>query len=458
MIQRDSTSTPQWLVTVGGTAVVAATTAAWMSYTQKRLVPFSWIRKRLMSSTSNKSYYLDYNGTTPIYPEVFETMKPYLTEHFGNPSSSHLFGTQPRMAIQTARKQILSDLLGSTSSDLSSIWFTGCGTESDNMAIKLALATNTTKTKHIVTCNVEHPAIENYLRQMETDQACTVTRVPVDTEGRVSANDIIDAITDDTVLVTLMLANNESGALQPVKEVAEECRKRGVLCHTDAAQAAGKVSVHLKDMGNPDMVTIVGHKIGAPKGIAALYVRPGCLDEHGRRFETNDKLCNSVLLIGGGQESGRRGGTENTPYIVALGKAAEMAQANLKKNSAHMEGLRSRLLSNLQSVLGESKVKPNGPSDPTQRLPNTLSVGLDGVRSSDLLTSVGHVVAASAGAACHSTGGSISSVLVAMKVPESFARGTLRLSVGPTTTTEDIDEASEILASAALAQWKEGTN
>ena len=163
-------------------------------------------------------------------------------------------------------------------------------------------------------------------------------------------------------------------------------------------------------------------------------------------------------MIGGGQESGRRGGTENTPYIVALGKAAEMAQANLKRNASHMEGLRAQLLGNLQRLLGESNVRANGPRDPKQRLPNTLSVGLDGVRSSDLLSSVGHVVAASAGAACHSTGGSISSVLVAMKVPESFARGTLRLSVGPTTTAQDIDEASEIIARAALAQWKEGTN
>ena len=181
------------------------------------------------------------------------------------------------------------------------------------------------------------------------------------------------------------------------------------------------------------------------------------MDENGRRFETEPKICNSVLLIGGGQEFGRRGGTENTPYIVGLGKAAEMAEANLERNANHMEGLRYRLLANLQSLLGESKVRPNGPLDPSHRLPNTLSVGLDGVRSSDLLASVAHVVAASAGAACHSTGGSISSVLVAMKVPESFARGTLRLSVGPATTVEDIDEASEILAAAARAQWKEGS-
>lgn len=251
-IQRESSVTPQWLVTVGGTAVVAATTAAWMSYTNKRLFqPFGWIRRSL--STSNhkptKSYYLDYNGTTPIYPEVFDAMTPYLKEHFGNPSSSHLFGTNPRKAIEKARKQILSCLLGSSSSDLSSIWITGCGTESDNMAIRLALLSSPSnssgrskKPKHIVTCNVEHPAIENYLRHLETSDdnktGITVTRVPVDTDGRVSAREMISAITPDTVLVTLMLANNESGALQPVKEVAEECRKRGVLCHTDAAVSA----------------------------------------------------------------------------------------------------------------------------------------------------------------------------------------------------------------------------
>ena len=248
-----SSSPSSWWVTVGGTAVVAATTAAWMSYHNKRILPLSWIRRNLSSTsttrTKPKSYYLDYNGTTPIYPEVFDAMRPYLQEHFGNPSSSHLFGTEPRKAIETARKQILSRLLGvRASTDLSSIWFTGCGTESDNMAIRLALlsAPSSRRTKHIVTCNVEHPAIENYLRHLEHDDknntgderdrvGISVTRVPVDTEGRVSARDVVDAITPDTVLVTLMLANNESGALQPVKEVAEECRRRGILFHTDAA-------------------------------------------------------------------------------------------------------------------------------------------------------------------------------------------------------------------------------
>jgi len=181
------------------------------------------------------------------------------------------------------------------------------------------------------------------------------------------------------------------------------------------------------------------------------------LDENGRQFETNQEICSSVLLIGGGQEFGRRGGTENTPYIVGLGKAAEIAEENLNYNASHMEGLRNRLLENLIGLLGEKNVRANGPRESKHRLPNTLSVGLDNVRSSDLLSSIGHVVAASAGAACHSTGGSISSVLLAMKVPESFARGTLRLSVGPTTSIEDIDEASDIIANAVRAQWKERT-
>mmetsp|Transcript_20451 Transcript_20451/g.22813 ORF Transcript_20451/g.22813 Transcript_20451/m.22813 type:complete len:479 (-) Transcript_20451:221-1657(-) len=448
----------------------------------RSVAPLSlWRRLRNSALTligNKKSYYLDYNGTTPIYKEVFDSMTPYMNEHFGNPSSSHLFGTEPRKAIQKARTQILQQLLGVTvedggkrdnsALDLSSIWFTGCGTESDNLAIKLALLSSCSEEmekknthqhrRNIVTCNVEHPAIEMYLQHLEKDnndqdQKIDVTRVSVDTEGRVSATDIIKAITPDTVLVTLMLANNESGALQPVKEVSEECRRRGVLFHTDAAQAAGKVPIGLHNIGFPDMVTIVGHKIGAPKGVAALYVRPGCLNEYGRQFSHANN--GGVMLIGGGQEFGQRGGTENTPYIVGLGQAAEMAQVNLKRNAAHMEQLRTQLLENLIYMLGEENVRVNGPIDPKKRLPNTLSVGLNRIRSSELLSSIGHVVAISAGAACHSTGGSISSVLLAMKVPESFARGTLRVSVGPTTTIEEIDDASEIIARAAKAQWKE---
>ena len=207
--------------------------------------------------------YLDYNGTTPVYPEVLEAMLPYLSQHFGNPSSSHHFGQAPRIAIEKARRNILK-LLGADHKPTNAIWFTGCGTESDNLAIQLALQSNSSRTKkHIVSSNVEHPAVDLYLKYLEQEGIATVTHVPVGTDGRVDANDVIAALTEDTILVTLMLANNESGALQPVKPVSQECRKRGILMHTDAAQAAGKVSCELADLGYPDMITIVGHKIGA---------------------------------------------------------------------------------------------------------------------------------------------------------------------------------------------------
>ena len=276
-----SSTTSSWIITIGGTTAVVVASAAWMVYSKKKSKKnlSSWFIRNSASSSSSssllsspKSYYLDYNGTTPIYKEVYDAMTPYLKEHFGNPSSSHLFGTEPRKAIHTARTQILQQLLGvttiadnednnnktvssSSSLDLSAIWFTGCGTESDNLAIKLALLSSPSshsekkknpqqqqqqQQQHIVTCNVEHPAIEMYLQYLEKrdnndHNNIDVTRVPVDTEGIVSADDVIKAITSDTVLVTLMLANNESGALQPVKEVAEECRRRGILFHTDAA-------------------------------------------------------------------------------------------------------------------------------------------------------------------------------------------------------------------------------
>lgn len=298
------------------TVVVVATTAVIGGMVRRRHLLFhpTPTKKRLLSSSSaevavrrgrqqQQFYYFDYNGTTPVYPEVLTAMIPYLTEHYGNPSSSHLLGKEPKRAIDYARKQILYHLLGCCTTtgkdgdvggeeeeeedeygfplDLSTIWFTGCGTESDNLAIQLALQATTTKMdstqprrrRHIVTSNVEHPAVELYLKfiQHETKEV-DVTYVPVNDEGRVSAQDVIDAITNDTILVTLMTANNESGALQPVKEVGEACRQRGVLFHTDAAQAAGKVSIHLKDLGYPDMVSIVGHKIGAPKGTCVLHI------------------------------------------------------------------------------------------------------------------------------------------------------------------------------------------
>jgi cysteine desulfurase len=401
-------------------------------------------------TATTECIYLDYNGTTPIHPLVLATMLPFFTMHFGNPSSSHYFGQQPKLAVDGARRSLLA-LLGEPTADPASIWYTGCGTESDNLAIQLALQSNpSVEQKHIVTSNVEHPAIDVCLQALTQEGLIEVTRVPVGPDGRVAAHDMIAAIRPNTILVTLMLANNESGALQPVKEVSEACRKRNILFHTDAAQAAGKISVCLADMGHPDMVTLVGHKIGAPKGVAALYVRPECCNEHGRSLA--DNKC--ILLLGGGQEHGRRGGTENVPYIVGLGKAAELALANLERNAKHMEEMRARLLRNLKAHLCEDHVRPNGPLDPSMRLPNTLSVGIQGIQSGDLLRKIGMEVAASAGAACHSSGsgGGISAVLKAMNVPDDFARGTLRLSIGPTTTAAEIDTASVIISQEAKRQ------
>lgn len=247
-----------------------------------------------------------------------------------------------------------------------------------------------------------------------------------------------------------MLANNESGALQPVKDVAKHCRQAGILVMTDAAQAAGKVSVRLQDLGDPDMVAIVGHKIGAPKGVACLYVRPGCLGDD------DDYEAVQGLLIGGGQEFGRRGGTQNIPYIVGMGVAAEHCARALDRNQAHLERMRQRLLTRLQEALGEDNVLVNGPTDPAHRLPNTLSVGFSGgIHSGTLLGAVRDKVAASAGATCHAATGPVSTVLHAMKVPEAYARATVRLSLGPQTTAEEVDRAASILSQEVKKQWSQ---
>lgn len=408
-------------------------------------------------NSSKKCIYLDYNGTTPVYPPVLAAMLPYFTTHYGNPSRSHALGREPRRAVDEARRAILTSLLGvGKEADPSAIWYTACGTEADNLAVHLALQSTAAnfsikegRLPHIVTSNVEHPAIEVCLKALEDEGRIRVTYVPVQKDGCVAAKDMVAALTKDTILVTLMLANNESGALQPVKEVAQACRERGILVHTDAAQAAGKVSCRLDDLGHPDLVSLVGHKIGAPKGIACLYVRPKCYEEKGRSLSHN----HGILLLGGGQEHGRRGGTENTPYIVGMGVASTLASTHLAKNAKHMEAMRSHLLSQLESKLADADIQvlANGPSDPSKRLPNTLSVGLENIHSGDLLAEISDNVAASAGATCHSAAG-VSSVLRAMKVPEEFARGTLRLSIGPKTTREDIDQAVELIAKAAIDQ------
>ena len=427
---------------------------------------------------TNKCIYLDYNGTTPIHPAVVEAMLPYLTEHFGNPSSSHHYGQEPKRAVDRARRSVLKLIqprdAENDHSNLSSssIVFTGCGTESNNLAIRLALLSSMHKIDergllHVVTTNIEHPAISQCLASYSSDDnggghftpKISVTYVPVDNTGIVSVQAILDAVQSNTALVTVMTANNEVGSIQPVFDIAAACRERNILFHTDAAQAVGKMD--LRGLAHPtvgaDMVTIVGHKFGAPKGIAALYIRDKCKIENG-----------SVLLMGGGQECGRRGGTENVPYIVGLGRAVELLfeQKQLKDGSTIegwqcnvqlMSQMRNRLLEKITDGLQNcTAVCPNGPLQPENRLPNTLSVGLQHIRSGVLLENIGNNVACSAGSACHSSSSTsaceYSSILKALNVPSEFAVGTLRLSVGPDTTSEEVDHAASIIVKEARRQ------
>lgn len=445
---------------------------------------YSFHKINLCRSTSSRLFsigtkkdteciYLDYNGTTPIDERVVEAMMPYLTNHFGNPSSSHFYGDEPKKAISKARKSILGLMFSQKQSiealqHQNEIIFTSCGTEADHLAIHLAIESHKAKFEksghipHIITSNVEHPAVEEYLKALEKEGKIRVIYVPVNTEGIVSKEEmmkVIDEKKDDTILVTLMLANNESGALQPVREVADYCNELGILFHTDAAQAVGKVSLAMDEGevgigSHVDMVTIVGHKFGAPKGIGCLYVRKGS-------FQKNDEMIepSRFMLLGGGQEGGRRAGTENVPYIVALGRAADImteqkedGNLQLQVNARHMEELRKRLHRNLVAGLGADVVRENGPCLDIDRLPNTLSVGLKGINSGDLLLNIGQHVACSAGSACHAGGGGVSAILKAMSVPMEYARGTLRLSLGPTTSKEAIDKASEIIINEAKRQ------
>ena len=438
------------------------------------------------SKTMDKCVYLDYNGTTPIYPPVLEAMIPYLTEHFGNPSSSHYYGQAPKVAVTKARLSLLKVIQpvmtvndGANAIDPSSIVFTGCGTESNNMAIRMALLSSLHKANangilHVITTTVEHVAVTQCLMSYTSQESSgltpniSVSYIPVNDEGIVSVEDVIHAIQPNTVLVTVMTANNEVGSIQPVFELAKCCRERSVIFHTDAAQAVGKIDLRglAHSSTGADLITFVGHKFGAPKGIAALYIRPTLFHDEKSIGRTNPEEGGSVLIMGGGQEFGRRGGTENVPYIVGMGRAAELlfekkrGKDGWEYNSLHMAKMRDRLLLNISHQLGgdtNKYVRINGPVDPKYKLPNTLSVGIRGVRSGELLANIGSLVACSAGSACHASCSDIgttpySSILKAMNVPADFAVGTLRLSVGPDTTEDEVDYAAEVIVKEAKRQ------
>jgi cysteine desulfurase len=373
--------------------------------------------------------YLDYNATTPVDPAVVAAMQPYLDTQFGNPSSGHHYATAPATALATARAQV-AELIGA---EPAGIVFTGSGSEADNLAIRgIVLAATSTGRRHVITQATEHPAVLVTCHALQRLHGVEVTILPVDGHGLVDPADLAAAITPYTALVTIMTANNETGTIQPIAELAAIAHAHGVPLHTDAAQAAGKIPIDVTALG-ADLTTVVGHKMYAPKGIAALYIRPG--------------LTVEPLIHGGGQEHGLRAGTENVAYAVALGAAADLARTALDAEPARLTRLRDRLHRALESAL-PGAVRLNG--HPERRLPNTLNISITGTTGTDLLAAVDQV-AASTGSACHSGTTEPSPVLTAMGLDRNRALEAARLSLGRWTTTADVDRAADLLATCAGA-------
>ena len=365
--------------------------------------------------------YLDNNATTKVAPEVVDAMMPYLSEHYGNPSSMHSFGGDVAAEITQARENV-ANLIGAESPD--EIIFTSCGTESDGTAIRAAIESNPDK-KHIITSRVEHPAIKN-LYETLSKKGYRVSFVPVDHEGKLDLDYFYQSLSDETAIVSLMWANNETGVIFPVEELSREVKDRGVVFHTDAVQAAGKFPIDVKTTGI-DMLSLSGHKFHAPKGIGVLYIRKGT------KF--------SPYMIGGHQEHGRRGGTENVASIVALGKAAEMAIKHLDENGYERVGkLRDKLEATLLEQIPQSMV--NG--DREHRLLNTSSVAFEYVEGEAILLMMNeHGICASSGSACTSGSLEPSHVLRAMGVPFTAAHGSIRFSLSRYTTEAEIEVVIE---------------
>ncbi len=378
-----------------------------------------------------KPIYLDYNATTPLDPAVIEAMLPFVREHFGNPSSSHAYGKTAHDAVDLARRQV-AELLGAQPEE---IVFTGGGSEASNQALKGAVFARLhgifgrwARDAHIITSAIEHPATLqpcDFLKRL----GCRVTVLPVDRHGCVDPAAVRKALDRRTTLVSIMHSNNEVGTLQPIREIAALAHERGALVHTDVAQSMGKVPVDVHELG-VDLLSVAGHKLYAPKGVGALFVRRGVKLE--------------PLIHGAGHENGRRAGTENVPYLVALGTACAVARQALPQATQRLRQLRDRLWERLHAALGE-RVVLNG--HPEKRLPNTLNVNFAGHVGADLLQRVPEI-AASTGSACHEGKISQSPVLCAMGVPPELGRGAVRLSAGRFTTEDEIDRAAEVLVRA----------
>jgi len=442
--------------------------------------------------------YCDYNATTPIYVEVNAAITPYLTSCFGNPSSSHMFGKPCKQALLNARENI-SKLINARLAE--EIYFTSCGTESDNRAIDTAIfhyqkrrvenqLTSTLKPK-IISCAIEHPAILAYLKQLFLDGVIELTILPVNNEGFIDLKVLAEELSENTALVTIMHSNNEVGTIQPFRRISKIIQSYNsqknvhILLHSDAAQSIGKVMIDVQSL-NIDMVTIVGHKYGAPKGIAALYVREG--------------VTMKPMLYGGGQERGKRGGTENVPFCVALGEASRIAFNESESLLIHYFSLKSALLQRFSELLHShaGRFIINGPArsrnyqhivsdikmiklllkpslsmkssssienayEMVEQLPNTISISFENLLGHEIVEKLSHKVACSAGSACHSVSTVNSStamqsvpshVLVAMDIPATFALGTVRLSFGRYSTLDEVNVIADSIAEVVKVLWR----
>lgn len=378
-----------------------------------------------------KEVYLDNNATTRVLPEVAEAMLPFLTEHYGNPSSIHRFGSAVGERLADAREQV-ANLIGAT--DPIEIIFTSCGTEGDNAAIRGVLEARPNK-RHIVTTQVEHPAVLGLCQHLEK-KGYRVSWLSVDENGGLDTEELRSALTDDTALVSVMWANNETGVIFPIEQIGAIVKAKGIPLHVDAVQAAGKIHLKVKDLP-VDLMTISGHKFHAPKGIGALYVKRG--------------LTFPPFMIGGHQERNRRGGTENVPGIIGMGKAAEVASSRIDSDAARIRGLRDQLESLLLRSCPGSRV--NG--DVQKRLPNTCNISfryLEGESILVLLDQQG--ICASTGSACTAGSSEPSHVLRAMKVPPDWLQGAVRFSLGRFNTEKEIDYVNEKMP--AIVQRLEG--
>ena len=369
-----------------------------------------------------KRVYMDNAATTALRRDVLDAMMPYLTDIYGNPSSLHYFGQEAHKAVENARHQVASAL----NAEDNEIVFTGCGTEADNMALKGIAEKYQSKGKHIITSSVEHHAILHTCEHLEK-HGFEVTYLPVDEYGMVKAEQVRDAIRSDTILVSVMFANNEVGTIMPIKEIGAVCREKGVFFHTDAVQAVGHVAIDVKAM-NIDLLSLSAHKLHGPKGVGALYIRKG--------------IVVPPLLHGGAQERRKRAGTENVAGIVGLGKAIEIACSDIEGTSKRMCYLRDKLINGIEASIPE--VKLNGHR--TERLPGNVNFSIKYIEGESILLMLDiNGIAASSGSACTSGSLDPSHVLLAMGMPHETAHGSLRLTLGDDTTEDDIDYVLEVL-------------